>query len=354
MPRRIPALITYLHPFYLVEGEGIEPWRVTIDDVNRAAWDYVKLHEVVGALDVGLDAPYHLVLGRDGALALPPIPELREHQRVVEFFNRCLAALLLGGIYCEAITLDNLETGSIIDWKYIRVHSHAQGGQNGFHNLLRLRMAPPLEAIALLYPRTVTLAELHKAMAAGLAAINAVPPLSGEFLLKGTSGIARRDWGSGLSNLWIVIEQITEHLWQREVMAPSKAGDRIEGRSSQLKDTRTWTAATRQELLHQKGVIAPDTLRTLYVARRARNDLFHRGDHPTETAAIAGYDAVRSLLRIALQGAELPLFRLNLADHVLSDPFKPREREALDPKYWIPIPKLPGEQELEIEEGRRE
>jgi hypothetical protein len=123
MPRRIPALITYLHPFYLIEGEGIEPWQVTIDDVNRAAWDYVKLHEVVGGLDVGLNAPYHLVLGRDGALALPPIPELREHQRVVEFFNRCLAALLLGGIYCEAITLDNLETGSILDWKYIRVHS---------------------------------------------------------------------------------------------------------------------------------------------------------------------------------------------------------------------------------------
>ncbi len=37
MLRRIPALITYLHLFYLIEGEGIEPWQVTVDDVNRAA-----------------------------------------------------------------------------------------------------------------------------------------------------------------------------------------------------------------------------------------------------------------------------------------------------------------------------
>lgn len=351
-PRRVPALVTYLHPFRLIEGKGIEPWQATIDDVNRATWDYVKLHEIVGGLEVGLAAPYHLVLGRDGALALPPIPDLRDHQRVVEFFNRCLAALLLGGVYCEAITLDNLEMGSIIDWKYIRVHSNAQGVQNRFHTHARMRMASKLDAIALMDPRTVTLVELHKAMADGLAAINAVPPLSGEFLLKGTSGIARRDWGAGLSNLWIVIEQITEHLWQRDVIGPCKTGERIDGRSDQLKDTRTWTAATRQELLHQKGVLSADTLRALYLARKARNDLSHQGKHPTEAAAIAAYDAIRDLLRLALPGTALPLFNLNLSDHVLSDPFKPAERGPLNPQYWMEIPKLPGEQELEIEEAK--
>jgi hypothetical protein len=30
-----------------------------------------------------------MLIGRDGALALPPIPELRSDQRVVEFFNLC-------------------------------------------------------------------------------------------------------------------------------------------------------------------------------------------------------------------------------------------------------------------------
>src|SRR5262245_22386111 len=108
MPRRVPAMVIYLHPFRMIESDDHAKWDVTIEQVNRMSWDYVKLHEIVGGVDVGLPPPYHMVIGRDGALALPPIPELRSDQQAVEFFNRCLAALLLGGVYCEAIQLDNL------------------------------------------------------------------------------------------------------------------------------------------------------------------------------------------------------------------------------------------------------
>jgi hypothetical protein len=52
-------------------------------------------------------------------------------------------------------------------------------------------------------------------MKLGLGVFDSVPSLSGEFLLKGVSGIARRDWGAALTNLWIVIEQITSFLWDR-------------------------------------------------------------------------------------------------------------------------------------------
>src|SRR5205814_2165744 len=107
--------------------------------------------------------------------------------------------------------------------------------------------------------------------------------LSPEFLLKGVSGIARRDWGVALSNLWITIEQLTEVLWQRDVLRPMQSDEnRIAGRSDQLKDTRTWTAANRHELLHLKGIVSDTALRHLYHARKARNDLSHRGTHPTE------------------------------------------------------------------------
>jgi hypothetical protein len=107
--RRVPCMIGYLHPFRIVEAETLEPWNCTIEQVNAKAWDYAALHEMAGGLDVGLPAPYHLVIARDGALALPPIPELRSDQAAVEYLNRCLAALLLGGIYCEAITSDGLD-----------------------------------------------------------------------------------------------------------------------------------------------------------------------------------------------------------------------------------------------------
>jgi hypothetical protein len=352
-PRRVPAMITYLAPFRLVEGDELEPWDTTIEQVNTRGWDYVKLHEVAGGIDVGLASPYHMLVGRDGALALPPIPDLRSDQRAVEFFNRCLAALLLGGVYVEAVILDHLEFGSVIDWKYIRVHTQGRAAANRFHFLARMRMAPPIEAIELLQPRTVSVGKLRIAMADGLAVLATVPQLSGEFLLKGVSGIARRDWGFALSNLWITIEQLTGFLWEREVLACLPEGaERIDGQRDQLKDTRTWTAATRQEVLHHKGAISAATLRALYRARKARNELMHSGRHPAEPSALAAYGAMIDLLQVALPGRELALRHLDLADHALSDPFRPAEQRALDPQYWMPIPKLPGEEDLEREEAK--
>lgn len=233
-PRRVRALITYVHPFRIINSKTLDPWSASIDQVNCRTWDYVQLHEIAGGIDVGLPPPYHMLIGRDGALALPPIPELRSDQQAVEFFNRCLASLLLGGVYCEAIGLDHVEFGSIIDWKYIRSHG-GQTATNRFHNLIRMRMAPPIEAIALMEPRTLEFETLIAAARAGFCLLKLLPYVSPEFLLKGVSGIARRDWGMGLSNLWITIEQLTESLWRRDVLAPVKSGgDLIAGREGQL------------------------------------------------------------------------------------------------------------------------
>jgi hypothetical protein len=349
-PRRVPALVVYLHPFRLVENANLAAWAVTIDEINQGSWDYVALHEIVGGVDVGLAHPFNLVIARDGALALPPIPELRNDQAVVEFFNRCLASLLIGGVYCEAIGLDNLETGSIIDWKYVRIHSNADAGPNRFHHLVRMQAASSLEAIDLMNPRSIQLATLVHAMRCGLAILTAIPSMNGAFVLKGATGIARRDWGMALSNLWIVIEQLTSHLWKQHVLKEATA--KIDGRKEQLEDTRTWTTSIRQELLFQKAILDTETLANLSASRKARNSLVHRGTPPTEAAAFACYHAVLKLITIALPGTALPLTDLNLRDHSISDPFRQREPMRLEPQFWHAIPKLPGEEELEKEEAK--
>jgi hypothetical protein len=64
-------------------------------------------------------------------------------------------------------------------------------------------------------------------MAAGRSVLEALPELSGEFLLKGGTGIARRDWGAALANLWIVVEQITSSLWERRIVRLAQAPDPI-------------------------------------------------------------------------------------------------------------------------------
>ena len=351
-PRRIPALITFLSPFRMIESAELRPWETNIEQINAGNWDYVKLHEIAGSVDVGLAAPYHMVVGRDGAIALPPLPEIRELQKATEFFNKCLGALLVGGIYCEAVSTDNIDNGSIIDWKYIRVSSQAKGYPNRFHILTRQKKASPFEAIELLSPRTIGFDTIRIAMATGLSALAAVPRLSGEFLLKGVTGIARRDWGVGLSNCWIVVEQITSHLWDHHLIQPARDEENPLGaRVDQLADSRTWVISTKHELLRQKGLIPAELLRRLYLARKARNELAHVGRHPTEVAAMAAFESVKELLEIVVGKGRLPFSELAISDHTLTNPFTPIAPKPINPQYWMSIPKLPGEEELEKQEA---
>jgi len=145
--------------------------------------------------------------------------------------------------------------------------------------------------------------------------------MGGEYLLRGAAGMARRDWGSALANLWIVTEQLLEALWTREVVEPARALDSNKARKDQLNDNRAWSAATRIEMLYQKGVFDLSTLAALSKARKARNDLAHRGEHPSDNDANACYNGIRSLIGVVLANDTLPLLSLDLANHALSDPF---------------------------------
>lgn len=345
--RSVPAMVAYISPFRLVNGPDSPPWAVSIEQVNKGGWDYVALHERVGGIDVGLTSPYHLVVARDGAVALPPIPELRSDQEAVEFFNRCFAAMLLGGIYCEAIGLDGLEFGAIFDWKYVRTHGGGMASANRLHKQFRMDSGSALDTIMLMNPRTLEIGRLAEAMGVGRAILAKVPEVSGEFLLKGVTGFARRDWGTALANLWIVVEQITSHLWASHVLNPAKGDNSVPGRSKQLEDFRTWTTSVRLEVLHQLGKLPTDALAMLSEARKARNDLSHKGRHPSASAAKAAWGGVMSLLEIAVPDVSIPLLTLDLENHALSDPFEPRKPERLEPTHWMAIPKLPGEEEFE-------
>lgn len=349
--RRVPCLIAYLHPFRIVEAQALTPWSATIDQINTRTWDYVALHEMAGGIDVGLPPPFHLVIARDGALALPP-DGLGSDQAAVEFFNRCLAALLIGGIYCEAITPDGLDLGSIIDWRFVRAHGVGSAAPNRFHKLVRYQQASALEAVALYQPRTISMDALTAAMKTGLDVLARVPSMRGEYLLRGVTGIARRDWGAALANLWIVAEQIISNLWQRDVVIPALADGQSKTRKDQLNDVRTWTAAARIEMLRQKGVLDLPTFTALGVARKARNDLSHQGIPPSDRNALAAYEGVCGALSVALPGEQLALFGLDLANHSLSDPFAPPKQLNVEPELWMAIPKLPGEAELEKGEAQ--
>ena len=306
--RRVPCMVSFLHPFRIVEAQNSKPWRSSVQEVNSHSWDYVALHEMIGGLDVGLPAPYHMVVCRDGGVALPPIPDLRGEQEAVVFFNKCFASLLLGGVYCEAIGADGIDFGSIIDWKYVRVHTSALSAANRFHNLIRLKQSSAYEAIALEEPRILNFDELQQALSKGKLLLESVPEMGGEIFLRGVTGYARRDWGAALANLWITIEQITSHIWKRDVIEPAKAEAIVSGRVDQLSDYRTWPISARHELLLQIGSLRREAFSALSFARKARNALSHEGRNPDDKAASAALTSVRELLRPCLQSCGAQTF----------------------------------------------
>lgn len=345
--RRVPCLVAFIHPFRIVDGPTSPDWNTPIEQVNTATWDYVALHQIVGGIDVGLQSPYHMLVCRDGALALPPMREFQGDQSAIQFFNRCLAAILLGGVYCEAISSDGLDFGRILDWKYVRVTSCALGAANRFHFSLRGQHASPLDAIALHEPRRTTIGALVTAVEKGRRILDALPSVGGEFLLKGVTGYARRDWGTALANLWIVVEQLTSHFWTERIMDRARAGPRISGRLDMLRDTRMWTISARHELLYQLNSIGDELFDSLSKARRARNALSHDGRHPDEFEVSAVLSSVRDLYRALLPDVEIPLLEMDLRNRAMSDPFESKEDHEVKPRYWMEIKKLPGEVELE-------
>jgi hypothetical protein len=213
-----------------------------------------------------------------------------------------------------------------------------------------LKAASALEAIALHNPRKVSLRELTNAMTDGLAVLKRVLPLRGGYLLKGATSFARRDWGTSLSNLWIAIEQITSALWVRHVVEPTCRTDTSKARRNQLADTRTWTASARLELLCQKGLIPQDLFEALSKARKARNELSHSGSPPSEMDAVSSYAGVCGLLRLALDDVAPAMTSIDLHDHAISDPISPKSMK-IQPSFWMEIPKLPGEADLERAEA---
>lgn len=215
-----------------------------------------------------------------------------------------------------------------------------------------MKQASSLEAIALFKPRIIHLENLQNSMNAGRQILEAAPEVSGEFLLKGVTGIARRDWGTALANLWIIVEQLTSALWMKRIVANAKLDEIVTGRTQQLSDPRTWTTAARHELLHQVGILPIGTLSKLSASRKSRNDLVHNGKHPKAGETIELYQAVLELFGITVPDQSIPLAKIDLSDHFLTDPFAYKKNSKIEPSYWMEIPKLPGESELEKLEAR--
>ena len=343
MPEGMPLVMAVSAPLKLIAKDGRDRWKPSLQDINRSTYDYLKLNRASGFID-GNVAPYMMLVGFDGSLAMPALPEFSKSDVALKVFNRVFLEMLLGGVYTEGAAPSDICSGWLFKTGYVRMLSGASRN-TALHSALRDRSASVSDNIVLLDRKTVTLAALQKAIARGRSIVTKCDQLSPEIALAGATHYVAGALAEALTCLWTSIEQAISRIWRLEVETKVQT-DAIPNRSGFLKDYRVWTTSTRIELLYQKGVVQAETYRYLNQARKARNEFIHRGSQPEIADATAALTELFQLLSACASDYKSTSLLDDACRQVVARCIrKPRteDDEKLEPIYWRDIARLPGE-----------
>lgn len=293
--------ITYLYPMRLIVLQG-EKVQFSLDEINNCTYNNALLCRIVGSLsnDFGGNLIRYSVCG-DGALVI--------NEKIANFttddlllnFNDLLCKILLGGIYVESITSKDLVTGSLHEKNMIWPVNFGDSLSSNMHARIRMKLANNMESIMLdgASSNAKTISELEYALSTGKQMISRLNNISTFYLITGVTEFMYGNWSSAVSNLWIIVEQMTDYLWLYEFLTDTTKNPEIPTRLSSLRqDNRTYSISVKQEILFQIGIISADLYSDLYMIRKARNKLVHDGYMLGEDVATKLYNAVNTLLQI--------------------------------------------------------
>jgi hypothetical protein len=351
---RVPVVIGNYRPFRLVVRDAKDLWNPTLQDLNRRSYDYAKLHRVSTYLDFAVGS-FPMAVCFDGTLALPAIQEYHDQEKALRTFNKVLSQAMLGGVYCEAMSPDDVCLGTMTLSGYCQILPPTRGPVSSFHRAIRTKYVGAFDVILLLQPEIISVDELKKAISIGCERLDSIKSASPETLLYGMTFYARGQWAEALIHLWTSIEQVVATIWKEHILVSSLPGISARRRKDFLEDTRTWTASTRLELLYQRKLLPASTYALVDTARLARNAFAHQGERPSSAAADAALDALFHLISLNLTTCK----DLNLMHNVVQlikdraktyrgwqKPFRDwNPKEPLPPEAvaWIKTPPLPGD-----------
>ncbi|MBN1373392.1 MAG: hypothetical protein JW987_15755 [Anaerolineaceae bacterium] len=340
----VPIVIASVLPFRLVKREN-ELWAPSINDINDRNYDYVKLSRLSTFLDVGI-RPFSIGIGFDGSLILPAIDEFRNRDTALEKFNETLGILLLGGIYTEAVLPVDISIGLLTLDGYTKLLGGGDGPNAKFHRAIRTKHAGALDVILLFNPPSLEIAEISDAYEKGKQFYQKLKGISPVLLLNGASNYVNRHWTESLIFIWTSIEQIVNCLWVDHIVNQKQAN--IAGRSTFLKDFRTWTTSTRIEVLFQRELIDTETYKLINLARKARNDFIHNGKGISGEVSLYALSSLFRLMSLIISDFK----STNLLQNSLNTIVKHEKGDLIPNKssfstnevsHWLPIPPLPGD-----------
>jgi len=267
--------------------------------------------EIVGSFDV---RGHEVLVSRMGALAVRPPAHLSDPYAGQDPFPGDLpekiafeaeAAELFNLVQCELALRSRIVTLPsaplvLARGRLLEGHLGLVSGGGGYERTLGPFTGLWTHGMHAINPTTLSPAVLAAAAplewAQTLGGVSATLP---RFILAAYSSLDHHEHPEALMTGWIVVEQLLDELWARHVAAldPKTRRDR-------LKDTRTYTAAVRAEVLLTAGHLEQPLYTQVQLARGHRNNLAHRAE-VTEQHAVEVVKAMHAFLELRL-GATLP------------------------------------------------
>lgn len=308
VPSYNPAWMAHLRPYSAVHRDASSGLNVTLDQINANSYDGSKLAEVVTLLPLGNSSGIPALVSYDGAIAIPQCGDFPSWVDGVRKLNEILCSLLLGGVHVEVLHTEELVIGALHDKTSLCAYTPS------LHATLRLNWAAPTDRFGpLMHPRVLMVDEMHKAFHQGQQVIQSMASFSPLFLLSGYTAMVYRNNSDALNNLWITVEQLTEHLWgERYLKNRSSFPAYVAKAHSKPKIKKTLgRISTKHKLLCLSNIFSKDCYRVLSRVRRKRNDLAHEGVVPDSDLIEQLWRVLPELIEVASGIGPMGLRRLS-------------------------------------------
>lgn len=288
IPSYDPAWIIFLCEPLVIISKNKDDFVVTLEEINTNLYDTRMLSKFVTKLN-NLDENCRLdiLVTFDGSLTLPIDENYNTPEKAINKFNEIIGALFLGGILVKPIDLTKLQQGCIIE-----------GGGSNFsytpsvNNDFRHKSQSITEKIKVHQPNHIQVEEFVEAYSFGISILNKIN-FSPIFLALGYHYLNQGKIAESLSNLWIVIEQLTDFLYQYKIDENTlKLLKRVLPKRTNIK--------TKHDILHETKVINEQTFQILKYNRDDRNKLLHKGLIPNRENVIKLWEILLDLLEVAI------------------------------------------------------
>ncbi|MBG7619363.1 hypothetical protein I5R65_07795 [Herbaspirillum sp. AP02] len=301
IPSYDPAWAVFLGaPYTLVVPSEMQLPHFSISSLIEKGMSKEDLAKVVCVLPTLPGFEFNAIVTHDGAIAIQRNNFATQSPKIIDYFNRVLCAILIGGQHTVLVDRKDLVGGQLAEnTDNLHVFNPVPNVLLRHYQLDLLVQMQWLQNC-----RFISVKDLLGAYQLGAHVISAIPTFSPHFLLHGYTSMIFGNFSEALGSFWISVEQITSYMWEK--FCVSKDGFhpqqlRKSRQKSMTEDNRTWSTSIKQEMLWQKSIFSETAFVYLNGARKARNDLVHSGKHPARETVINLWQALIELLELSSQ-----------------------------------------------------